>query len=96
MPPVIAFPFWITTKRLAAVSLPVVPPDRPGYVVAFTTVEKAVAYAGKDGDQGCEFKMVSRATLTELAAALRALGVRGVCLDPCEEGGPLLDFEQIT
>jgi hypothetical protein len=95
MPANVTYPFWIVTKRLGTLSVPVVPDACPGYVAAFTTVEKAIAYAGPDGSKGYEFKMVARPTLVELADGLSPLGVKGFCFDP--EGGrcgAVIDFDQ--
>ncbi len=47
------------------------------------------------GETGWENKMVSRSTLAGLMAGLRQIGMRGLCLDPTNEGRTRPSLEEL-
>jgi hypothetical protein len=90
------FPFWIVTQRRGLISKPVEPDGMPGFVAAFSTAERASFMAGR-GATEWENRLVARATLRELMADLRLLGMQGLCLDPAKgEGGTKIAFDEVV
>ena len=69
---------------------------KPGYIAAFSTVEKAAAFMFKRGDTDWRMTLVSRPTFPRNVENLQLLGVRGLCFDQTEETpGTFIDFDQI-
>ncbi len=92
----INFPFWIVTQRRGLISQPVEPDGVPGFIAAFSSAERAAKFMVSRGETEWENRMISRATLRDLMADLRRIGVRGLCLDPTKgEGGARITFEEM-
>lgn len=88
------FPFCVVMAREGQITLPLAP--KPGYVAAFSSVEKAAAFMFARGDTNWHMTLVTRPTLAALIENLSLLGVKGFCLDPLQNAcDDLLDFSQI-
>jgi hypothetical protein len=91
------YPFWIVTHKHDTVRLPVVPAERPSYIVAFTTLQKATDYMGAVGEADWELQMVSRPTFDPMTEHYRQMGLLGFCLDPSMTAyGRTIDFTELN
>ncbi len=88
------FPFCVVMAREGQITLPLAP--KPGYVAAFSSVEKAAAFMFARGDTNWHMTLVTRPTLAGVVENLSLLGVKGFCLDPLKDVyDNLLEFSQI-
>lgn len=92
----LTFPCWIISQRRGPTSVSVEADGVPGYIVVFTDAHAATAFMVKRGSSGWEFKLICRTTLAALVHELRPAGIKGLCLDPVEDGcGERMDFDDL-
>jgi hypothetical protein len=86
------FPFWMV--YLPGKAIPVLHAGK--YLAAFSTAQQGTTYMVNMGATAWEFKLMSRGTFLRLLPDLRAMGLKGVCLDPAgEKWERRVSFEEI-
>jgi hypothetical protein len=90
------FPFWIVTQRRGLILQPVEPDGMPGFAATFLTAEDAAKFMVARGETEWENRLVTgMATLQNLIADLRQIGMQGVCFDPAKGGGEKVPFDEM-
>lgn len=94
--PAVRFPFWIVTQRRGFISKPVELAAVPGFIVAFSTAERAASFMVSRGESEWENRLITRSNLRQLVVDLRAFAVHGLCLDPAEDApGTAIPFSEL-
>jgi hypothetical protein len=88
--PELTFPLWMLVHRGSSPWRPVM--LTPGSVAAFSTHQRAAAFAARRWEPGWEFRLVVRPAFLRMADELRRLGAAGVHLDPDTDGGVVIDL----
>ncbi len=90
----LTFPLFLVMSRDGQLTLPLA--VVPGYIATFSSAQKAAAFMFIRGDTNWQMTMVTRANFGVDAAALRQLGLKGLCLDPTRSShDKLIDFDRI-